>query len=1004
MISVRSILWPSLLVGILATLFLAARPFTKAKPFTATTEIRADVAGRAQLLWDRGAGFHPYDGDTVELHPGWQEVEFILPEGDLHALRLMPLDHAAEVEVGGIKGVVNIWAPNDRSLARFPDRDFQPTSDKLSLIKTNEGVRWQSLPGEGLLFLPPQPISLHRTGIPFDPLLAVGQFILITYASVIVLLLLRLSRKVYELSAAVVTQLRTQLRSQRRKAESHPRTTIFFAALLATAMSCHPVIFCGKSFVSPNNGAALLYDDSPTLPGTPHEGREDPRGSDVGAVMWAHVPYSVIEHHAIFHDHELPLWNRYNYCGTPLLGQGMSMIGDPLHWLTICAGGAPWAWDAKFVLAKLLFAFSVGLCVRAATGPLWLAALLTLSSSFLGFFAYRFNHPAFFAMSYAPCILLCWLHARTARRVWPCALALAGVCFCEINTGVMKESSMFIVGLNFTGSLLLLLSKNTHRERLRRLAVMAWGGVLFLLLSAPMWMVFLDTLRHAWTPYHQAAAHQIPPQLALGLFDDLFYRQFTPHELHYNPSANFLILLGCLYAAIHVRSLWRDRIFRALLLGALPSAAVVFGLVPASLIVRVPFIGNIQHVDNTFSCVLIVHLLLLASIGLRAAFENKQPTREQLKLTTLLIAVLAVFFLATKQGHPTARGLLPSDTAIQFSAFFLTYATALVTAMLALPWLARRLRQRITTPAALLVAACLFTLHFRHAMWGGTKFDYYTMTPLTRSDLVAQSAAINTIHGKSTEPTRTAGIGLTLVPGYNAVLGLENFCGADALISPWQRELAEATGLAPLWGWRWVLDPRESQRIHRFGDLMGIRHYLAAPDGAQTQNLQQTHTTDLDFYTSPSAWPRAFFTNRIRAAADLSAFVHLLENGDGLPFVSAIEATGTGDPSSTVAPATDYRLTSNTTSFRVDARTPGVVVLGESYEAQNWQVTLDGQPCDYFRANHAFLGVNVPAGPHTLCFAYWPRVLTLALWLGFAGLILVILTPAAASWLRRSKA
>lgn len=920
-------------------------------------------------------------------------MKFALGGGPLHALRLMPLDHAATISVGALL----IYDPTGKAVATFQPADFHPTNASLSLAKNAETARWESLPGEGVILLPPQPLTLSRSSWHLGP----GVFLRpLTLSALATALLLLLFHRAHALRASLVRRLA----GLRHTARSHPRTTLLLAALLATAMSCHPVIFRGKSFVSPNNGAALLYDDSPTLPGTPHEGREDPRGSDVGAVMWAHIPYSIIEHRAIFHDHELPLWNRYNYCGTPLLGQGMSMIGDPLHWLPICAGGAPWAWDAKFVLAKLLFAFAIGLCVRAAAGSLWLAVLLALSSSFLGFFAYRFNHPAFFAMCYAPSILLCWLHARTARRVWPWALALASVCFFEINTGVMKESSMFIVALNFTGSLLILLSNKTARERLRRFAVMAWGGVLFVLLSAPMWIVFLDTLRHAWTPYHQAAAHQVPPQLALGIFDDLFYRQFTPHELHYNPSTNFLILLGILCAAVNVRSLWRDRIVRALLLGALPSAALVFGLVPESLIVRVPFIGNIQHVDNTFSCVLIVHLLLLAAFGLRAAFENKQPVREHLKITALLIAVLAVFFLATQPGHPTARGLLPSDTAIQFSGFFLAYAPALVAATLALPWLAGRLRQRITVPTALLVAACLFTLHFRHAMWGETQFDYYTMTPRTRCDLVARCAAINAIHGKSTEPTRTAGISLTLVPGYNAVLGLENFCGADALISPWQRELAEATGLSPLWGWRWVLDPRESPRLQRFGDLWGIRHYLAAPDGVQTQNLQQTHTADLDLYTSTTAWPRAFFTNRVSAWAGLSAFVHLLENGDGRPFVSAIEAKGTTDPSSIVTPATDYHLTSNSTSFRVDARTPGVVVLGESYEAGNWQVTLDGQPCDYFRANHAFLGVNVPAGPHTLRFVYWPRVLTPALWLGFVGLILLLLTPVAACWLRRSKA
>jgi uncharacterized membrane protein YfhO len=39
--------------------------------------------------------------------------------------------------------------------------------------------------------------------------------------------------------------------------------------------------------------------------------------------------------------------------------------------------------------------------------------------------------------------------------------------------------------------------------------------------------------------------------------------------------------------------------------------------------------------------------------------------------------------------------------------------------------------------------------------------------------------------------------------------------------------------------------------------------------------------------------------------------------------------------------------------------------------------------------NHAFLGVKIPeAGVHTLRFAYWPRILTPALWISLAGLLL----------------
>ena len=86
-------------------------------------------------------------------------------------------------------------------------------------------------------------------------------------------------------------------------------------------MQFSSVIFCGRSFVSPNCGVLLLYEEIPTLPGYTSTDVTDGHGSDVGAAMWWHVPISRIQNNAIFHDHELPLWNRCNLCGQSLLGE-----------------------------------------------------------------------------------------------------------------------------------------------------------------------------------------------------------------------------------------------------------------------------------------------------------------------------------------------------------------------------------------------------------------------------------------------------------------------------------------------------------------------------------------------------------------------------------------------------------------------------------------------------------------------------------------------------------
>jgi hypothetical protein len=100
------------------------------------------------------------------------------------------------------------------------------------------------------------------------------------------------------------------------------------------------------------------------------------------------------------------------------------------------------------------------------------------------------------------------------------------------------------------------------------------------------------------------------------LFHDIFYRAFNPNWFVTNPSANFLVLLGCLLALVYLRRLVRDRIFVALALSAACSAALVFGVVPSGVIEEIPMVNHIWHIDNTFSCVLLIELFVLAGFGL----------------------------------------------------------------------------------------------------------------------------------------------------------------------------------------------------------------------------------------------------------------------------------------------------------------------------------------------------------------------------------------------------
>ena len=776
----------------------------------------------------------------------------------------------------------------------------------------------------------------------------------------------------------------------------HPRMGIALVALLAAIVSCYPVVFFGKSFVSPNNSGAtfLLYPTFPTLPGYDSTSLDDTRGSDLGAMMWQNRSYSVIQSRALFHDSEVPLWNRYNSSGTPLLGQGISMLGDPLHLMVLFAGGASWAWDLKFVLAKFLFASGVGLMVFAATRHVGAGLLLAFSSAFIGFFAYRFNHPAFFSFCYAPWILYCWFQMTQASsalssRRWLGGLALAN--WMEITSGTVKEAYMLFAFLNLCGVLVWLFSEGDRRAKVKQGFQIAWVGVLFTLISAPMWLTFLDALGQAYSSYDVPSARQIPPSLFIGLFDNIFYRQFN----QFNPSANFLVLLGVVWSLVRFNDLRRIRTCLAVWASALIAFALAFGLVPPSVIVRVPFLGNVTHIDNTFSCILIIHLFMLAGFGFAAVWGSLRHEgwwRDWVVSLLIVGGLLGVYFGMATATHK--------------SAFFYGYGASLVAAFIALPLLARTitLRRAASSGAALLVILALVAVHWRHGMHlntGVMVFDDYVMNPQVRVDLQATSSTIESIKSDHTQPFRVAGFWPTLYPGYNGALALESIYGADPLINPYYRELIRASGMEVIWDWQLVVRGDTLQRLQPVYDFLNLKYYVGPLETA----LPGPGQRDLQAYRSNSVWPRAFFTDRLVRYDTASEFADMVMNSHGVPF-AAIQGKDVGvspvlselldnRSAARLVAASEYDLTSNTTTFTVGAPGKGIVVLGEVFLDQDFRVTLNDEPAEYFRVNHAFKGVLVERpGTYTVRFSYWPRRFTLSLWASALGVALFGFTMA----------
>lgn len=978
---------------------------TNAELFTFEAKLRSTVAGQAQLFFDDGRGFTEQASShaAVVAANAATSVRFQLPAGRYQRLRFDPPAREGTLVLESLA----IIGRDGRLIRALPLGGVQALHQIASLRERDGSLEVVIAPSAG----DPQ------LGIPLEPPLALTPLRpelmrgLLPRALSVLVALAALLFALERLPAFGAAFSRAG-----RWAVARPGRGVMLVAVLAVLASAYPVVFLGKSFVSPNVGAALLYDGFPTLPGSRSAETVDVKLADIGAIMWSHVPISVMQHRALAQG-ELPLWNRYNSAGTPLLGQGQSMFGDPLHLGVILARGASWAWDLKYLVAKWLFATALGLLVLRLTRRLSAALIVAAAAPFIGFFLYRFNHPAIFSVCYAPWALYCWLRLTEAVNVratawWAAGLLVANLAL--MNSGTAKEAYMLLLCMNFSGACVLLASDAPWRTRLLKFAGAAWAGLLLVLLTTPLWATFLHSLGNAYTAYNAASAYQIQPTLLLGAFDEIFYRPLMSEDRVFNPSLNFLLLLGLLYFLATLRRHFAARTVIALAASSLVPLALAFGLVPPGWIMRLPFLGNIAHVDNTFTCALLILWSVLAGVGFAtaAARLGTREGRGDLAVGGLLLFGLVFGWLAFGQAAhrpiegPTFTVNQPGQT-LAVSPFIRGYLAVLLAAAVLLAVVARRVlvRRALTPPLVLLGALAALVMLWRHGFHASAVgFEDYVARPTPRVDFHARSPAIQFARTETAhEPARGFGFRGNVFPGWTAVYGLETVHGPDALVNPFFRELITASGVERLWDWRLYVEPAGAGDVRPFFDALNVRWYfdLQSDQGLLGRALTLRKTADLDVYESPTAWPRAFFTDRLATYGPPEEFVQRIRDGDGRPFAGAHRADIAAQPAlarlprelagRTVIPATDYRLTENSTSFTVHANGPGVIVLSEVFWPGDFRAELDGRKVPVLRLNHAFKGISVDAaGEHRVTFRYVPRNFPRHLAFSGTGLLLLL--------------
>jgi hypothetical protein len=763
--------------------------------------------------------------------------------------------------------------------------------------------------------------------------------------------------------------------------KQRPILAILLVSLLAVVVNCYPVIFCGKSYVSPMSSVTLVYNWWPPLPGMARWPARTPdvlhsvHGSDTQAMMWWGVPMGFVESRSLLEQGELPLWNRYNHAGETLIGQAISMFGDPLQLLVIFGHGSAWAWDIKFLAAKFLFCCGLGLLILRLLENHVLSLIYSVLGVYCGAFFYINNHPAFFVFSYAPWILLAameWIDLRSGRRAgWGLIWLLAN--FACFNAGHVELAVTLIAGLNLTALIHALAGCRDFMSASRVLGRMGLGTLLFIGLTAPMWLSFLVSLQGSFTAHEIVIVRHLPTTSLPGVFDDLFYQLLRAEEsaAAIAPGTSLLILAGCSFTLARWRQLRSNRFFWVNTGAIIWWAGGIFGWVPDSVFAAIPLFNRVGHGYADFSYLLVLHLTIQSAYGFQCLTKVAK------------LGEVAVDF-ACAGGAFAGIGLLysfgTSPHPVPWNYFICAGAGAIGAPLLFVFLKSRQQLTRLPGWVGILVLG--FIPNFRFGLYNFGN-DALLMLPGPRAVLNSPSEAVNQIKSDKSGPFRMVGFPWGFMGNYSAVYELEDIRSCSPLSNEeFLNIIRQFPGmeLSSFWMIE-VVDPVKAQPLL---NLLNVKYLLAPPNVEMGGKLDFRLTARSDFgvLENLQVWPRAFFANEVVPINSNEEFIHhLLKNGPQ-PFIALSWEEIEKQPGlrqlattnqTVITPATNYRLRPNSTGFDIHAPSAGMVCLTEG-QAKEFTALANNESQKVLTVNRAFKGIYLgQPGDYHIQFIYRPR-------------------------------
>lgn len=751
-----------------------------------------------------------------------------------------------------------------------------------------------------------------------------------------------------------------------------PRAALILAAL--------PVLITGRALVT---GAVLApvdleYATEPYASVAETYGVVEVRSAPLSDLNGQSLPWRAAIRHALRHG-QMPLYNPFILCGQPLAGTAQPAPYEPLRLLALLV---PFHSEPAFLASALLLIAALGAFLFARElGCVEAAALVAATGWMLSDFVLFY---LLYAMGATVVLLPLVLLAtrRLVRDPRTATAALLTAVLLDIVLAGHPESALHVVTVGAAFGLWEISRLARWRDRLRATVFACGSGLLALAVCAVYLLPIVTTLPLTWQFHHRYRAltsasralptdavvahlvHGVVPFMWGRVGDETVVpRNRRPHALPWQSWYVGSLLLGPAVLGLLFHPA-RERLWLAAVGGA---AALVAAGTPgiADAVASLPLYDT--ALNSRLFFVTAFAVVTLAALGVDLWWRGLSARVVSGAMAAAGVATLAA--IASQLPVMTAEGLSDGFVLRRSSLLLLPIATAALIAL-----------GRRRSPAA--VTAFLLLLAGQRLAESGT--IYPTLPPAACYPRVAPLDALPA----GPEPYRVVGLGTMLIPNVGAILGFDDPRGDDAVtFSPYAR-------LERLWSenHRWFRRVVDLERP--LLDVLNVR-FAVVPRGRRPPPgwRRVARGPGADLLENTEVLPRAFVPSAVRlgeqpllevremeAAADLrhTAWIRRPDTEPGDTMALKVMPNGPGVVA-TKRIGTRYEL-------EAELEAPAWVVVSEA-AWPGWRAVCDGREVPVTVADHAFLGLHLPAGTHRVRLEYRPPGFDLGLGITLGALL-----------------